>query len=126
MAIVKGEIGNALTSVAKDHVVATTNDLYDEKLNMYQEDINDVMKNIDGTVAREETLVNGINKLSAENKAIKEDVAEMKSGVNKTAQQQTLVYFMNQTQVKLDEILEAVKSDKVEPISEDYIRSLFN
>ena len=30
MEIAKGKIGNALTSTAKDHVVAVANDLYDE------------------------------------------------------------------------------------------------
>ena len=36
MEIAKGKIGNALTSTAKDHVVAVANDLYDEELNKYQ------------------------------------------------------------------------------------------
>lgn len=40
MAITKGEIGNALTSTASDHVVAVAGDIYDESLEAYQEDIN--------------------------------------------------------------------------------------
>ena len=40
MEIAKGKIGNALTSTAKDHVVAVTNDLYDEELNKYQSELN--------------------------------------------------------------------------------------
>lgn len=38
--IPKGKIANALTSVAKDHIVATTDDLYDEFLQEYQSEIN--------------------------------------------------------------------------------------
>ena len=40
MAISKANIGNALTSVAPDHVVAVANDIYDETLDKYQSDIN--------------------------------------------------------------------------------------
>lgn len=40
MEIAKGKIGNALTSTAKDHVVAVANDLYDEELEMYQSELN--------------------------------------------------------------------------------------
>lgn len=40
MEIAKGKIGNALTSTAKNHVVAVTNDLYDEELNKYQSELN--------------------------------------------------------------------------------------
>lgn len=42
--IVKGAIGNALTSVADDHVVAVTHDIYDEVQDQYQEDINQQTK----------------------------------------------------------------------------------
>ena len=41
MEIAKGKIGNALTSTAKDHVVAVANDLYDEDLNKYQSELNE-------------------------------------------------------------------------------------
>lgn len=40
MVITKGQIGNALTSVATDHVVAVTNDIYDEAIGRYQSDLN--------------------------------------------------------------------------------------
>lgn len=40
MEIVKGLIGNALTSTAADHVVAVAKDIYDEKQERYQDDIN--------------------------------------------------------------------------------------
>lgn len=42
MKIVKGKIGNAITSVAADHVVAVTSDIYDENLEKYQSEINDL------------------------------------------------------------------------------------
>lgn len=38
--IVKGNIGNALTSTAKNHVVAVSRDIYDEDLGMYQYSLN--------------------------------------------------------------------------------------
>lgn len=41
MNINKANIGNALTSVAPDHVVAVSADIYDEALEKYQSDIND-------------------------------------------------------------------------------------
>lgn len=40
MDIVKGKIGNALTSAASNHVVATANDIYDESIGKYQNEIN--------------------------------------------------------------------------------------
>lgn len=40
MEVVKGLIGNALTSTAADHVVAVAKDIYDEKQERYQDDIN--------------------------------------------------------------------------------------
>jgi hypothetical protein len=40
MEIAKGKIGNALTSTAKNHVIAVANDLYDEELNKYQSELN--------------------------------------------------------------------------------------
>lgn len=40
MEIAKGKIGNALTSTAKNHIVAVANDLYDEELNKYQSELN--------------------------------------------------------------------------------------
>ena len=40
MEISKGKIGNALTSVAGNHVIAVAADIYDEKVGEYQENIN--------------------------------------------------------------------------------------
>lgn len=40
MAIVKTQIGNAIESVAPDHVVTTADQIYDENLQMYQSEIN--------------------------------------------------------------------------------------
>ena len=40
MNINKGKIGNALESVAPNHVVAVANDIYDEALNKYQSELN--------------------------------------------------------------------------------------
>ena len=40
--IIKGKIGNAITSVAEDHIVVVSNDVFDEKHQKYQSEINDI------------------------------------------------------------------------------------
>lgn len=45
--IVKGKIGNALTSTAADHVVAVANDIFDEQLEKYQSILNALMAVLD-------------------------------------------------------------------------------
>ena len=40
--IIKGKIGNAITSVADDHIVVVSDDIFDEKHQMYQSEINDI------------------------------------------------------------------------------------
>lgn len=40
MTIIKGNIGNALHSVAPDHIVATADEIFDEALGQYQNEIN--------------------------------------------------------------------------------------
>ena len=40
--IIKGKIGNAITSVADDHIVVVSEDVFDEKHQMYQSEINDI------------------------------------------------------------------------------------
>ncbi len=56
LVITKGQIGNALTSTASDHVVAVTGDLYDETLEKYQGTINGEVKN------KLESLEDGVEK----------------------------------------------------------------
>ena len=68
--IVKGKIANALTSSAKNHIVATTDDIYDTNLLEYQDEIN---KSLDSGiteildelqyVAKEDTLVAGVSNI---------------------------------------------------------------
>lgn len=43
MDIKKGKIGNALESVAPDHVVAEAKDIYDNTLNKYQSELNQLI-----------------------------------------------------------------------------------
>lgn len=45
--IVKGKIGNALTSTAADHVVAVADDIFDEELEKYQSVLNRLMAIMD-------------------------------------------------------------------------------
>ena len=40
--IIKGKIGNAITSVAEDHIVVVSYDIFDEKHQKYQSEINDI------------------------------------------------------------------------------------
>ena len=40
--IIKGKIGNAITSVAEDHIVVVSYDVFDEKHQKYQSEINDI------------------------------------------------------------------------------------
>lgn len=54
--ITKGNIGNALTSVASDHVVAVTEDLYDEALEKYQSEINEEFQGVFSVISNEEYL----------------------------------------------------------------------
>lgn len=56
MDIVKGKIGNALTSAASNHVVATTNDIYDESIGKYQNVLNNDLQGIVENAA----LINGL------------------------------------------------------------------
>ena len=68
--IVKGKIANALTSAAKNHIVATTDDIYDTNLLEYQDELN---KSLDSGiteildelqyVAKEDTLVAGVSNI---------------------------------------------------------------
>ena len=40
--IIKGKIGNAITSVAEDHIVVVSEDVFDEKHQKYQAESNDI------------------------------------------------------------------------------------
>ena len=40
--IIKGKIGNAITSVAEYHIVVVSYDVFDEKHQKYQSEINDI------------------------------------------------------------------------------------
>lgn len=61
--IVKGKIANALTSAAKNHIVATTDDIYDTNLLEYQDNINQgIIETLSG-VAKEDTLVAGVSNI---------------------------------------------------------------
>ena len=56
MEISKTEIGNALTSADDNHILATTNDIYDETQHAYQSDINKSL-----TEDKQDKLVSGEN-----------------------------------------------------------------
>lgn len=77
MDIVKVKIGNAITSAASNHVVAVTQDIYDEDLEKYQSEINAERKEgeevlieaIDSLSSKHDTDVTAINNAIAANKA---------------------------------------------------------
>lgn len=72
MNIAKGKIGNALTSTADNHVVAVSEDIYDEsfeyevsgetKYGMYQSDINKLINKEGGTIRE----IEGDNQIDVE------------------------------------------------------------
>ena len=81
--IAKGKIANALTSAAKNHIVATTDDIYDTNLLEYQDEINqNVFETLSG-VAKEDTLVTGISN-------IREDISEIELDTSDLAKEETL------------------------------------
>lgn len=45
--IVQSVLGNAITSSAEGHVIAVSNDIYDEDLEMYQKEINQKVINLE-------------------------------------------------------------------------------
>ena len=51
MNIVTGQIGNAIESVAPDHVVTTSHGIYDQSLEQYQDEINEYLMSIAGNGA---------------------------------------------------------------------------
>lgn len=86
--IVKGKIANALTSAAKNHIVATTDDIYDTNLLEYQDEINQsIIETLSG-VAKEDTLVNGISD-------IREDISEIELDTSDLAKEDTLTQGIN-------------------------------
>lgn len=82
--IVKGKIANAITSAAKNHIVATTDDLYDTNLSEYQDEINQSIFETLSDVAKEDTLVTGISN-------IREDISKIELDTTNLAKEDTLV-----------------------------------
>lgn len=82
--IVKGKIANAITSAAKNHIVATTDDLYDTNLSEYQDEINQSIFETLSDVAKEDTLVTGISN-------IREDISKKELDTTNLAKEDTLV-----------------------------------
>ena len=68
--IVKGNIGNALHSVAPDHIISTADEIFDENLQQYQEDINAARQQADqtlqGNITQENTRALAAETASAE------------------------------------------------------------
>lgn len=56
--IVKGKIANAITSAAKNHIVATTDDIYDTNFSEYQDEINRRLSNDINTLQDEVGEIN--------------------------------------------------------------------
>lgn len=61
MEIVKGKIGNAITSTADNHVVAVAHDIYDESQERYQDEINaGLLNRVTNTEEQVFDLLNGL------------------------------------------------------------------
>ncbi len=90
--IVKGKIANAITSAAKDHIVATSEDIYDEQLQKYQSDTNkslvDNISEIKEIISDTSDLAEKVKKntqnislLSLKTEAVKKDVENISGSV---------------------------------------------
>lgn len=106
MTITKGEIGNALTSVASDHILAVANDIYDEKIGDYQENINKKNSDDINDLTEEQTEINNkINQLSGDTTTA---IQSSENTLNNIIQelsgdtQNNLVSLKNQTQEKIN------------------------
>lgn len=94
--IVKGKIANAITSAAKNHIVATTDDVYDTNFLEYQDEINQRLRDgistvteqieeidnkIDGLSATTENIREGISNLSAATETVKSTVSAIENKI---------------------------------------------
>lgn len=103
--IVKGKIANALTSAAKNHIVATTDDLYDTNFLEYQDEINkrlsDSIENIQEEVGNlsdkiEETQEE-VNGLSNKVTNIEQLIPEEATPENQLADKQYVLDLIHST-----------------------------
>ena len=74
--IVKGKIANAITSVAKNHIVATADDIFDENQNKYQNEIN---KKYEENIAK---MCGDVATLQSATKNLKETTNNLKLDVS--------------------------------------------
>ena len=76
--IVKGKIANALTSAAKNHIVATTDDLYDTNFLEYQDEINKrISTDIEVVKEKAEVLETDVDAVELDVSLLKEHVSDI-------------------------------------------------
>ena len=73
--IVKGKIANAITSAAKNHIVATTDDIYDVNFKEYQDSIN---KRLNGSISG---LKSDITKIKGDVTTINSKITNMQGDI---------------------------------------------
>jgi hypothetical protein len=106
--IAKGKIANALTSAAKNHIVATTDDIYDTNLLEYQDEINQSIFETLSGVAKEDTLVTGISN-------IREDISKIELDTSDLAKEDTLAegvaYIVNKIETTQPDLSTIAKEE---------------
>ena len=80
--IVKGKIANALTSAAKNHIVATTDDLYDTNFLEYQDEINKrISTDIEVVKEKAEVLETDVDAVELDVSLLKEHVSDIDESI---------------------------------------------
>ena len=102
MEIIKGKIGNALTSVAENHVVAVAGDIYDEKANMYQSKINEKLAAENSELASSVEVLN--NRTEARNGQVMMSAERLNAGESMSVE---LMPILTPTKVVLNAAIDA-------------------
>lgn len=80
--IAKGKIANALTSAAKNHIVATTDDLYDTNFLEYQDEINKrISTDIEVVKEKAEVLETNVDAVELDVSLLKEHVSDIDESI---------------------------------------------
>ena len=107
--IVKGKISNALTSAAKNHIVATTDDLYDTNFLEYQDEINKrVSTDIENIQSDVEALTGKVNTLQGDVDALENRVDKVQGEVEVL---KTDVHNLNERVDNAETVIGGIKND---------------
>lgn len=74
--ITKGQVGNALTSTAADHILGVTNDIFDEEQQEYQQELN--RRLLQGVVDAQDNLTQLKTKIQGSLTTIETNISEIR------------------------------------------------